>query len=162
MWRGPMLHRALEQFLQDVHWGELDVLIVDMPPGTGDVSISLGQLLPRAEAVVVTTPQPLAQEVASRAATMAQKTGMRVVGVIENMTSEMFGSGGGEKLAGELGVPLLGTVPLDARLRESGDAGVPLVTRDPESEPAQAISELARVIDASRAGGFTRTLPLVS
>ena len=93
MWRGPMLHRALEQFLQDVHWGELDMLVVDMPPGTGDVSISLGQLLPRAEAVVVTTPQPLAQEVASRAATMAQKTGMRVVGVVENMTSDVFGSG---------------------------------------------------------------------
>jgi ATP-binding protein involved in chromosome partitioning len=162
MWRGPMLHRALEQFLQDVHWGELDVLVVDMPPGTGDVSISLGQLLPRAEAVIVTTPQPLAQEVASRAATMAQKTGMRVVGVIENMTSDMFGTGGGEKLANELGLPLLGTVPLDARLRESGDAGMPLVTRDPDSEPAQAIIELARVIDASRAGGFTRTLPLVS
>jgi ATP-binding protein involved in chromosome partitioning len=133
-----------------------------MPPGTGDVSISLGQLLPRAEAVVVTTPQPLAQEVASRAATMAQKTGMRVVGVIENMTSDVFGAGGGEKLANELGVPLLGTVPLDARLRESGDAGVPLVTLEPDSEPAQAIIELARVIDASRAGGFTRTLPLVS
>ena len=113
MWRGPMLHRALEQFLQDVHWGEIDVLVVDMPPGTGDVSISLGQLLPRAEAVVVTTPQPLAQEVASRAATMAKKTGMRVVGVVENMTSEIFGEGGGERLANELGVPLLGSVPLD-------------------------------------------------
>ena len=162
MWRGPMLHRALEQFLQDVHWGDLDVLVVDMPPGTGDVSISLGQLLPRAEAVVVTTPQPLAQEVASRAATMAQKTGMRLVGVIENMTSDVFGRGGGEQLAAELGVPLLGTVPLDARLREAGDAGVPLVTSDPASEPAQAILELARAIDASRAGGFTRTLPLVS
>jgi ATP-binding protein involved in chromosome partitioning len=162
MWRGPMLHRALEQFLQDVHWGDLDMLVVDMPPGTGDVSISLGQLLPRAEAVVVTTPQPLAQEVASRAAMMAQKTGMRLVGVIENMTSDVFGSGGGEHLATELGVPFLGGVPLDARLREAGDAGVPLVTREPESEAAQAIVELARAIDASRAGGFTRTLPLVS
>jgi ATP-binding protein involved in chromosome partitioning len=162
MWRGPMLHRALEQFLQDVHWGEIDVLVVDMPPGTGDVSISLGQLLPRAEAVVVTTPQPLAQDVASRAATMAQKTGMRVVGVIENMTSEMFGSGGGERLAAELGVPLLGHVPLDARVRMSADAGVPLVADDPRSEPAEVILELARSIDASRAGGFTRTLPLVS
>jgi len=162
MWRGPMLHRALEQFLQDVHWGDLDVLVVDMPPGTGDVSISLGQLLPRAEAIIVTTPQPLAQEVAARAALMAQKTGMRVVGVIENMTSEMFGSGGGAKLADELGVPLLGNVPLDARVREAADAGVPLVTSDPECEPALAISELARVIDASRAGGFTSTLPLVS
>src|SRR5207237_5332283 len=99
MWRGPMLHRALEQFLQDVHWGDLDVLVVDMPPGTGDVSISLGQLLPRAEAVIVTTPQLLAQEVAARAATMAKKTGMRVVGVVENMTSDVFGAGGGERPA---------------------------------------------------------------
>jgi ATP-binding protein involved in chromosome partitioning len=162
MWRGPMLHRALEQFLQDVHWGDIDVLFVDMPPGTGDVSISLGQLLPRAEAVVVTTPQPLAQEVASRAATMAQKTGMRVIGVIENMTSEVFGSGGGERLAAELRVPLLGQVPLDARVRESGDAGTPLVVDDPDSEPARTIVEIAQAIDASRAGGFTRTLPLVS
>ncbi len=162
MWRGPMLHRALEQFLQDVHWGEIDVLVVDMPPGTGDVSISLGQMLPRAEAVIVTTPQPLAQDVASRAASMAQKTGMRVVGVVENMTSEIFGAGGGQRLAMELGVPMLGQVPLDARLRESADAGVPLVVSDPDSEPAQVIFELARSIDASRAGGFTRTLPLVS
>ena len=162
MWRGPMLHRALEQFLQDVHWGEIDTLVVDMPPGTGDVSISLGQLLPRAEAVVVTTPQPLAQEVASRAATMAQKTGMRVVGVVENMTSDVFGSGGGERLAKELGVPLLGTIPLDARIREAAEAGVPLVSSDPESEPARALLDVARAIDESRAGGFTRTLPLVS
>ena len=162
MWRGPMLHRALEQFLQDVHWGDLDVLVVDMPPGTGDVSISLGQLLPRAEAVLVTTPQPLAQEVAARAAVMAQKTGMRVVGVVENMTSEVFGSGGGRRLAAELGVPLLGSIPLDMSIRVSGDAGIPLVTREPDSEPARAILEVARAIDASRAGGFTRTLPLVS
>ena len=163
MWRGPMLHRALEQFLQDVHWSsELDVLVVDMPPGTGDVSISLGQLLPRAEAIVVTTPQPLAQEVASRAATMAQKTGMRVVGVVENMTSEIFGSGGGDRLAAELGVPLLGRVPLDARLREAGDAGVPLVVSAPDDPTARAIAEIARAVDESRAGGFTRTLPLVS
>ncbi|HZT14925.1 MAG TPA: Mrp/NBP35 family ATP-binding protein [Gaiellaceae bacterium] len=162
MWRGPMLHRALEQFLQDVHWGDLDALVVDMPPGTGDVSISLGQLLPRAEAVVVTTPQPLAQEVAARAATMAQKTGLRLVGVVENMTSEVFGAGGGERLATELGVPLLGSVPLDARLREAADEGAPLVLTDPDSEPAEAIAAIARTIDASRAGGFTRTLPLVS
>jgi len=161
MWRGPMLHKALEQFLQDVHWGELDVLVVDMPPGTGDVSMSLAQLLPRAEAVVVTTPQLLAQEVAVRAASMAEKTGMRVLGVVENMTSEVFGSGGGERLAAELGVPLLGSVPLDIRLREAGDSGVPLVLSDPSCEVSEAIFEIARALDASRSGGFTRTLPLV-
>ena len=162
MWRGPMLHRAFEQFLQDVHWGDLDVLVVDMPPGTGDVSISLGQLLPRAEAVVVTTPQPLAQEVAARAAAMAQKTGMRVLGVVENMSSEVFGSGGGARLATELGVPLLGRVPLDVRVRTSADGGVPLVLQDAGSEPAAAFADIAEAIDANRAGGFTRTLPLVS
>ncbi len=161
MWRGPVLHPAFEQFLQDVHWGDIDTLVVDMPPGTGDVSISLGQLLPRAETVVVTTPQPLAQEVASRAAVMAQKTGLRLLGVVENMTSEVFGSGGGQALADELDAPLLGTVPLDARLREAGDAGTPLVIADPDSEPAQAIAAIAQTVDANRVGGFTRTLPLV-
>src|SRR6266508_1715724 len=150
MWRGPMLHRALEQFLSDVHWGELDVLVVDMPPGTGDVSISLGQLLPRAEAVIVTTPQPLAQEVAARAAIMAQKTNMRLIGVIENMTSEVFGTGGGARLAEQIGVPLLGKVPLDARLRECGDEGEPLVWAEPESETAQTIVEIAEAIHAGR------------
>src|SRR5919106_133274 len=130
MWRGPMLHRALEQFLSDVHWGELDTLLVDMPPGTGDVSISLGQLLPRAEVVVVTTPQPLAQEVAARAAVMAQKTGMRLLGVVENMSGDVFGSGGGAALASELGLPLLGRIPLDPALREAGDEGRPLVTQE--------------------------------
>ena len=162
MWRGPMLHRALEQFLQDVHWGALDVLLVDMPPGTGDVAISLAQLLPRAEAIVVTTPQPLAQEVAVRAAAMAQKTGMRLLGVVENMSSDVFGRGGGARLAVELGVPLLGEVPLDAEVREAADAGEPLVTRHPDSAPALAIAEIAAVVDASRTGGFTRSLPLVS
>src|ERR1041385_2592747 len=134
-----MLHRALEQFLTDVHWGELDTLVGGMPPGTGDVSISLGQLLPRAEAVVVTTPQPLAQEVAARAALMAQKTNMRVIGVVENMSGDVFGSGGGASLADDLGVPLLGTVPLDPRLREQGDEGEPLVVVDPEAPAARAI-----------------------
>ncbi|MGZ4388678.1 MAG: Mrp/NBP35 family ATP-binding protein [Gaiellaceae bacterium] len=157
MWRGPMLHRALEQFLSDVHWGELDTLVVDMPPGTGDVSISLGQLLPRAEAVIVTTPQPLAQEVAARAALMAQKTSMRLVGVVENMTSDVFGSGGGAALAAELGVPLLGTVPLDAALREAGDAGTPLVLRDPENAAAKAIAAVAAAVDATRPGGVITT-----
>lgn len=150
MWRGPMLHRALEQFLSDVHWGDLDLLLVDMPPGTGDVSISLGQLLPRAEAVIVTTPQPLAQEVASRAATMAQKTNMRLIGVIENMTSEVFGSGGGQRLADEIGVPLLGQVPLDPRLRECGDEGEPLLVADPESSTALTILAIAEAIHAGR------------
>jgi len=165
MWRGPMLHRALEQFLTDVHWGELDTLVVDMPPGTGDVSISLGQLLPRAEAVIVTTPQPLAQEVAARAALMAQKTNMRLLGVIENMSGEAFGTGGGERLAEELGIPLLGRVELDARLRESGDAGEPLVESDPDSEPARAIMEIAEAVAATRREqgiGIVKSLPVLS
>jgi ATP-binding protein involved in chromosome partitioning len=165
MWRGPMLHRALEQFLSDVHWGSLDVLVVDMPPGTGDVSISLGQLLPRAEAVVVTTPQPLAQEVASRAATMAQKTNMRLLGVIENMSGEIFGTGGGNALADQLGVPLLATVPLDPQLRACGDRGEPLVLAEPDSETARTIVALAERIAATRREqgvGFVKSLPLVS
>jgi ATP-binding protein involved in chromosome partitioning len=162
MWRGPMLHRALEQFLTDVHWGELDVLVVDMPPGTGDVSISLGQLLPRAEVIVVTTPQRLALDVASRAAAMARKTNMRLVGVVENMSGEVFGSGGGEELAAQLDVPLLGTVPLDPVLREQGDVGEAVVASRPESESAQAIVAIAEAIDARReAGGIVKALPLV-
>src|SRR5438128_427493 len=164
MWRGPMLHRALEQFLTDVHWGELDTLVVDLPPRTGDVPISLGQLLPRAEAVIVTTPQPLAQEVAARAALMAQKTNMRLLGVIENMSGEAFGSGGGDRLADELGVPLLGRIPLDSRLRESGDAGAPLVESDPESEAAQAISSIAEAIAATKREegvGIVKALPVL-
>jgi ATP-binding protein involved in chromosome partitioning len=163
MWRGPMLHRALEQFLTDVHWGELDVLVVDMPPGTGDVSISLGQLLPRAEVVVVTTPQKLAQDVASRAAAMAQKTNMRLLGVIENMSGDVFGFGGGEELAADLGIPLLGTVPLDPALREHGDLGVPVVTAQPDAESSRAIAAIAEAIDSRReAGGIVKSLPLVS
>jgi ATP-binding protein involved in chromosome partitioning len=165
MWRGPMLHRALEQFLSDVHWGELDTLVVDMPPGTGDVAISLGQLLPRAEALVVTTPQPLAQEVAARAALMAQKTNMRLIGVVENMGGEIFGSGGGAALAGELGVPLLAEVPLDPRLREQGDAGEPLVAADPDAPSARAILELAERIASTRRErgvGIVKQLPVVA
>jgi ATP-binding protein involved in chromosome partitioning len=163
MWRGPMLHRALEQFLTDVHWGEIDVLVVDMPPGTGDVSISLGQLLPRAEVVVVTTPQKLAQDVAARAAAMAQKTNMRLLGVVENMSGDVFGSGGGEELAHELRVPLLGTVPLDPALREQGDAGAPVVSAQPEAPSAQAIVAIAQEIEALRRerGGIVKSLPLV-
>ena len=129
MWRGPMLHKALEQFLSDVHWGELDTLVVDMPPGTGDVAISIGQLLPRAEALIVTTPQPAAQQVAVRAAVMAQKLGMRVVGVVENMSwlvgsgQELFGAGGGEALAAEIDAPVWcesRSTPPSARPRTRG------------------------------------------
>ncbi|MGI8421922.1 MAG: Mrp/NBP35 family ATP-binding protein [Gaiellaceae bacterium] len=165
MWRGPMLHRALEQFLSDVHWGKLDVLVVDMPPGTGDVSISLGQLLPRAEVLVVTTPQPAAQEVASRAAVMAQKTNMRLIGVVENMTGPIFGEGGGERLSLELGVPLLGQVPLDPRLREQGDLAVPLVLADPGSSTALEIRRIADQVAAlkrERGIGITKQLPVLS
>ena len=156
IWRGPMLHKALEQFLSDVHWGDIDTLVVDMPPGTGDVAISLGQLLPHAEAIVVTTPQPLAQEVAARAALMAGETGMRLLGVVENMSylvgtgQEVFGSGGGERLAEELGVPLLGRVPLDPVLRECGERGEPVTLGAPESEAAAAIVSIARAVASSR------------
>jgi ATP-binding protein involved in chromosome partitioning len=162
MWRGPMLHRALEQFLSDVHWGELDTLVVDMPPGTGDVSISLGQLLPRAEAIVVTTPQPLAQEVAARAAVMARKTSMRVVGIVENMAGDVFGSGGGEELADAIDAPFLGRVPLDPRVRECGDAGEPLVWAEPDSEAARAIYAIAEEVDRRRAGAIRKPLKVLA
>jgi ATP-binding protein involved in chromosome partitioning len=161
MWRGPMLHRALEQFLSDVHWGSLDLLVVDMPPGTGDVAISLGQLLPRAETLVVTTPQPAAHEVASRAGVMAQKTGMRLIGVVENMTGDVFGSGGGERLAEELGVPLLGRVPLDARLRECGDAGEPLLVGEHDSPAAEELARIAESVLALERGSIVKPLTLV-
>ncbi|HEY7207682.1 MAG TPA: Mrp/NBP35 family ATP-binding protein [Gaiellaceae bacterium] len=163
MWRGPMLHRTLEQFLTDVHWGELDMLVVDMPPGTGDVSISLGQLLPRAEVLVVTTPQRVAQEVASRAAQMAQRTNMRLIGVVENMSGDVFGTGGGDRLAEELGIPMLGRIPLDPLLRECGDAGEPLVAAAPDSQTARAIAAIADAVRALERGlgVVTKQLPLV-
>jgi ATP-binding protein involved in chromosome partitioning len=169
MWRGPMLHKALEQFLSDVHWGELDTLVVDMPPGTGDVSISLGQLLPRAEAVVVTTPQPAAQQVAVRAAQMAEKTNMRLIGAVENMSylvgsgDELFGSGGGEQLAQEAGLQLLARIPLDPALREAADRGEPLVWEQPDAEGAREILRLAEAIRGTRREeglGITKPLPL--
>ena len=167
MWRGPMLHRALEQFLSDVHWGEVDTLVVDMPPGTGDVAISLGQLLPRAEVLVVTTPQPAAQQVAVRAAQMAQKTGMRVLGAVENMSyltgtgQELFGSGGGQALADEIGVPLLARIPLDPVLREASDEGNTIFEVAPSSEVAEAISALAETVQASRAGTIRKPLQVL-
>jgi ATP-binding protein involved in chromosome partitioning len=164
MWRGPMLHKALEQFLSDVHWGELDTLVVDMPPGTGDVAISIGQLLPRAEAVIVTTPQPAAQQVAVRAAVMAQKTGMRVLGVVENMSwlvgtgEELFGAGGGEALAREIDVPLLARIPFDPALREASDAGRTVLEAAPEAEVSAAIRELAEAVQARRPGAIRKAL----
>src|ERR671918_44207 len=174
MWRGPMLHRALEQFLSDVHWGELDMLVVDMPPGTGDVSISLGQLLPRAEVLVVTTPQPAAQQVAVRAAQMARKTNMRLLGIVENMSylvredggrDELFGAGGGESLAREVDAPLLATIPFDPRLGALADRGEPIVLAEPEAEVSHAIVGLAEAISAARREqgvGIVKSLPLVS
>ena len=168
MWRGPMLHRALEQFLSDVYWGELDTLLVDMPPGTGDVAISLGQLLPRAEVMIVTTPQPAAQLVAVRAAGMAEKVGQRIVGVVENMSylvgtgQEIFGSGGGQRLAEEIDVPLLGQVPLDPVLREAADAGVPVLEAAPDSEATAAIVALAERLQATRRGTIRKALTVLS
>ncbi len=156
VWRGPMLHKALEQFLTDVHWGDLDYLIVDMPPGTGDVSISLGQLLPSPDVVIVTTPQPAAQQVAERSAEVAGKTGMHVAGVIENMSylvcpccgerSHVFGEGGGRALADRLGVPLLGEIPLDEPLRTASDAGRPLVLDEPDAASARAVADVAAAL----------------
>src|SRR5687768_2069335 len=168
MWRGPMLHKALEQFLSDVHWGELDTMLVDMPPGTGDMAISLAQLLPRAEVLVVTTPQPAAQQVAVRAAQMALKSGMKLLGVVENMSylvgtgQELFGAGGGEALAQDVGAPLLGRVPFDPALREAADVGAPVVEREPDSEGAQAVMALAEAIAASRQASIRKPLTVLS
>jgi ATP-binding protein involved in chromosome partitioning len=155
IWRGPMLHKALEQFLTDVYWDEPDFLLIDMPPGTGDIALSLSQYLPRGEVYVVTTPQPAAQEVARLSAAMAEKVKLPVRGVIENMSwftgddgtrYEIFGSGGGELLADDLDVPLLGKLPLVPALREGGDVGRPITAVDPDSEAAQAFQEIARRI----------------
>jgi len=158
VWRGPMLHRALQQFLADVYWGELDVLLLDLPPGTGDVAISLAQLLPNAEILVVTTPQMAAAEVAERAGAIVQQTHQRLVGVVENMSwlelpdgsrMEVFGAGGGQAVADSLtktvgaSVPLLGQIPLDTRVREAGDAGNPIVLTDAESPAAKALDAVA-------------------
>jgi ATP-binding protein involved in chromosome partitioning len=160
IWRGPMLHKALEQFLTDVYWGELDYLVVDMPPGTGDISLSIAQFLPRAEVLVVTTPQPAAQRVAVRAAAMAEKVELQVIGVVENMSwftgddgtrYELFGSGGGEELAEELGVPLLARIPLVPALREGGDVGRPIVAVDPDGEVAHVFADLAERLDTELA-----------
>jgi ATP-binding protein involved in chromosome partitioning len=173
-WRGPMLHRALQQFLADVFWGDLDVLLLDLPPGTGDIAISLAQLVPTAEILVVTTPQLAAREVAERAGTIAVQTRQQVVGVVENMAwlpcphcgeqIDVFGSGGGaavaEGLTRALGhdVPLLGQVPLDTRLREGGDAGLPLVLSDPDSDAGKAMQAIADQLGSRSRGLSGRSL----
>ncbi|WP_045740103.1 MULTISPECIES: P-loop NTPase [Actinoplanes] len=158
VWRGPMLHRALQQFLADVYWGDLDVLLLDLPPGTGDVAISLAQLLPNAEILVVTTPQTAAAEVAERAGAIALQTHQRLVGVVENMSwlelpdgsrMDVFGSGGGQAVADSLTqtvgarVPLLGQIPLDTRVREAGDGGTPIVLAEPDAPAAKALDAVA-------------------
>ncbi len=153
VWRGPMLHKALTQFLKDVDWGALDYLLVDLPPGTGDVSMTLAELLPQAKFLIVTTPQATAQKVARRSAEMADKVRLEVCGVVENMSGfttpggerfQIFGEGGGQELADEIGVPLLGKVPLTMPLRAQADAGLPIVFEDPDDPAAQALRQTAR------------------
>jgi ATP-binding protein involved in chromosome partitioning len=175
VWRGPMLHRALQQFLADVFWGDLDVLLMDLPPGTGDIAISLAQLVPSAEILVVTTPQQAAAEVAERAGSIASQTHQQVVGVIENMSwlelpdgtrMDVFGTGGGQVVADALTrtlgapVPLLGQIPLETRLRQSGDDGVPLVLADPSSAAARALLDVAGSLAARQRGLAGRSLSL--
>ncbi|MEU7528841.1 Mrp/NBP35 family ATP-binding protein [Saccharothrix sp. NPDC042600] len=173
VWRGPMLHRALQQFLADVFWGDLDVLLMDLPPGTGDVAISVAQLVPNAEILVVTTPQQAAAEVAERAGSIALQTRQRVAGVIENMSwlelpdgtrMDVFGEGGGQAVAESLTqavgaeVPLLGQVPLDPRLREQGDAGTPIVLAEPSSTAAQVLTSVAAKLSVRSRGLAGRLL----
>jgi ATP-binding protein involved in chromosome partitioning len=176
VWRGPMLHRALQQFLADVWWGDLDVLLMDLPPGTGDIAISVAQLVPTAELLVVTTPQQAAAEVAERAGTIALQTHQRVAGVIENMAwlpcphcgehVEVFGSGGGEQVATGLTralgaeVPLLGAVPIDVRLREGGDDGTPLVLSDPEAPASVTLQQIAQRLGRRERGLLGKSLSL--
>jgi len=176
VWRGPMLHRALQQFLADVYWGDLDVLLMDLPPGTGDIAISVAQLLPSAEVIVVTTPQVASSEVAERAGAIAVQTHQRIAGVIENMSGlpcphcgelvDVFGSGGGEAVAAALTqvtgvpVPLLGKVPIDVTLREGGDTGLPLVLGHPESPVARQFAEIAAGLAGRSRGLAGRRLGL--
>jgi ATP-binding protein involved in chromosome partitioning len=173
VWRGPMLHRALQQFLADVYWGDLDVLLLDLPPGTGDIAISTAQLVPNAELLVVTTPQTAAAEVAERAGSIALQTRQRIAGVVENMSwmelpdgtrMEVFGSGGGQAVADSLSralgapVPLLGQVPLETRLRECGDGGTPIVLAEPESPAATTLRRIADRLTVRARGLSGRSL----
>ncbi|HEY2984260.1 MAG TPA: P-loop NTPase [Jatrophihabitantaceae bacterium] len=175
VWRGPMLHRALQQFLADVFWGDLDVLLMDLPPGTGDIAISVAQLVPSAELLVVTTPQVAAREVAERAGSIALQTHQQIVGVVENMSwlqlpdgsrMELFGSGGGQAVADSLAastgtrVPLLGQVPIDQHVREGGDEGVPVVLSDPDSPAAQAYRSVAEALAERQHSLIGRSLGL--
>lgn len=168
-WRGPMLHRTVNQFLTDVFYGDLDLLFVDLPPGTGDVAISLGQLLPHSDVVVVTTPQPSASDVAIRSALVARQTGQRVVGVVETMsagtlpggeTVDLFGSGGGAEVAGKLEVPLLGTIPLSVPLREAGDQGTPVVLSHPDDPASVACAAVLDQLERTRASRVGTSLPV--
>lgn len=170
VWRGPMLHKALTQFVEEVHWGELDALLLDLPPGTGDATLSVLELLPEAALLAVTTPQPAARTVASRVGVMAKDAHMAVAGVIENMSqlncdhcgqsTALFGRGGGDALAAELGVPLLGQIPLDISLRESGDLGIPVVIHAPDSASARALTDIARLLRPADRGLAGRQLGL--
>jgi ATP-binding protein involved in chromosome partitioning len=176
VWRGPMLHRALQQFLSDVFWGDLDVLLCDLPPGTGDIAISIAQLVPTAEILVVTTPQLAAREVAERAGSIAVQTRQRIAGVIENMAGlacphcgehvDVFGSGGGQAVADGLTrtlgapVPLLGQVPIDVRLREGGDSGVPLVLSEPDAPASKELRRVAEQLGTRSRGLAGRSLGL--
>jgi ATP-binding protein involved in chromosome partitioning len=175
VWRGPMLHRALQQFLADVFWGDLDVLLMDLPPGTGDIAISVAQLVPATELLVVTTPQLAAREVAERAGSIALQTHQQIVGVIENMSwldlpdgtrMDLFGAGGGQSVADSLAaatgtrVPLLGQVPIDQRVREGGDAGAPVVLTDPDSPAARAYRAIAETLAARQRSLVGRSLGL--
>jgi len=172
IWRGPMLHKAIEQFLGDVYWGELDFLLADLPPGTGDVSISLASFLPGASMLVVTTPQEAARKVAERAGKMAERTNLRPLGVIENMSwfacphcgerTSIFGAGGGQEAADTLGVPLLAQVPLMPDLREGGDEGRPIVVTDPDSPAGQALRDAARRVAQSTRSKVGKPLPLMA
>jgi ATP-binding protein involved in chromosome partitioning len=172
IWRGPMLHKAIEQFLGDVYWGDLDFLLVDLPPGTGDVSISLASFLPGAAMLVVTTPQEAARRVAERAGKMAERTNLRPIGVIENMSSfvcphcgeqtRIFGEGGGREAAETLGVPLMGEVPLTVALREGGDSGTPIVVSDPDSLAGLAFREAARQVAQATKSKVGRPLTLLA
>lgn len=175
VWRGPMLHRAIQQFLADVFWGDLDILLLDLPPGTGDIAISVAQLVPNAEILVVTTPQSAAAEVAERAGSISVQTRQKIAGVVENMgamvlpdgtTMEVFGSGGGEQVAQRLSqitgteVPLLGSVPLDPALRAGGDAGIPISLSAPESSTAQAFKAISQHLAVRKESLAGRSLGL--